>query len=474
MAEVRRRIARPLGEGAAQEAPTAPHATPRTGKGRRTGPERFWTHWPVRVTLATCFVISGVAHCAVFPIDMAGSFEVRDIEGEAAIPIDVLQEDTPAAEPPAPPPPPAAEPKPADDDKGHEPAALPPRRDAGAPRDAGNQDAAADAPADAPRDAPEDGGEPGGPIPLAEGGVAASGPRDPQAIIGAAGSVQADVVLVMVVVNAEVIRHNPVGAKMGYLLRGIPQWDDFMSGTEIDPVRDTDWVMISGPSLVNTSRDVVMIRYAAPDAVVDKAIAVVSKKYDRGGPIDAGVPGVKATLAHADRAERVMLRPQPHVLAVVPPTVAEKVAKQLVASKVPAHVRPGEALYLRLVNPHHPMPQIPESITEARLRVVPRADEGVDLFIDGDTKDVDAASGAAEDLKKLVRSYNDWRAALVLPGVLDRVEVTTDGNRVHVHLMLTRAEVERIVMLVGDQVLHVQPGAPIVAPAPATSATSPR
>jgi hypothetical protein len=324
----------------------------------------------------------------------------------------------------------------------------------------------------APRDASDDVGEPDGPIALTEGGVAASGPRDPQAIIGAAGSVQADVVLVMVVVNAEVIRQNPIGAKMGYLLRGIPQWDDFMSGTEIDPVRDTDWVMISGPSLVNTSRDVVMIHYSAPDAVVDKAISVVSKKYDKGGPIDAGVPGVRATLAHADRAERVMIRPQPRVLAVVPPTVAEKVARQLVASKVPAHVRPGEALYLRLVNPHHPMPQIPESITEARLRVVPRSDEGADLFIDGDTKDAEAAASAAEDLKKLVRSYNDWRAALVLPGVLDRVEVSAEGSRVHAHLMLTRNEVERIVYLVGDQVLHVQqPIAPTVPPA-ASSPTS--
>src|SRR5262249_2284501 len=132
-------------------------------------------------------------------------------------------------------------------------------------------DASADAARDASSDAPSDAlAEPDGPIPLTAGDaaspdggpVAATGPRDPAAIIGAAGNVQADAVLVMVVVNAEVIRQNPVGAKMGYLLRGIPQWDDFMSGTEIDPVRDTDWVMISGPSLVNTSRDVVMIHYS--------------------------------------------------------------------------------------------------------------------------------------------------------------------------------------------------------------------
>src|SRR5579884_1182662 len=101
MAEARR----PLGEGAAQEAPTAPHATPRAEGARKTGPERFWARWPVRVALAACFVISGVAHCAVFPNDVAPGFELRDVEGEAAIPVDILEEEAVVAEPPPPPPP---------------------------------------------------------------------------------------------------------------------------------------------------------------------------------------------------------------------------------------------------------------------------------------------------------------------------------------------------------------------------------
>ena len=116
------------------------------------------------------------------------------------------------------------------------------------------------------------------------------GPRDPQAILGAAGDIQADKVLVMVVINAEVIRQNPEGAKMGFLLRGIPQWDEFMHGTDIDPVRDTDWVMISGPSLVNTSRDVVLIHYSARDAKVERAMEQVAHNYAKGGGYDAGVP----------------------------------------------------------------------------------------------------------------------------------------------------------------------------------------
>ena len=458
-----------LGDGAAQGAPTAPHATPRSAGGKATGPERFWKQWPVRLTLAASLVVSGVAHCAVFPLDVPRSFVVNDVEGEAAIPVDVLSEEEPAP-PPPPEPPPPAEVKP--EDKTETPAALPPhRRDAGAPVDASPDSAtdAGDAGPDARPfvfDAGVEGSFPDGAVPLAEGGAAspsAGGPRDPQAIIGAAGAVQADVVLVMLVVNADVIRTNPVGAKMGYLLRGIPQWDEFMSGTDIAPGKATDWLVISGPSRVNTGRDIVMIRYSASDATVDKAVDVVSRKYDKGGPWDAGVPGVKATLAHADRFERVLLRPQPHVLAVVPTGVATRVARQLSSAKVPASIRPGEAVYLRLVNPHHPMPEIPETITELRLRVVPRSDQGADVFLDGDTKDAQTALDAASDVRGIIKRHNGIIVASRPHGLLDGFDVTTEGTQVKGHLGASRDQIETLMVLVGD-FLGVKPPGPVTPP----------
>jgi hypothetical protein len=273
-------------------------------------------------------------------------------------------------------------------------------------------------------------------------------------------------------VNAEVIRQNPVGAKMGFLLRGIPQWEEFMSGTDIDPVRDTDWVLISGPSLINTGRDVVLIHYSAPDAVVDRAITVVSHKYDKGGPVDSGVRGVRATRIHADRAERILLRGAPRVLAVVPPSVADKVAKQLTLSRVPAHVRPGEAVYLKLVNPHHPMPELPEAVTEMRLRVVPRDDDGADVYIEGDTKDEPAASDSAAIVRQVIKRHDDPITSLITHGLLDHVDVGTEGPLVKVHLVATRDHIETLVALVAGflgvepPASSASPGAPTGGPAP--------
>jgi hypothetical protein len=454
---------RPLGEGAGQEAPTAPHATVRQRGGKRTGPERFWARWPARIALGASLLVSGAVHCSVVPLEMPHHFEVNEVEGEAAIPIDALEpEDTP---PPPPPPPPPPEAKPSEEDKARDLAAAMARhRDAGSTSDADVADAAGDASVDAPPDALDDapadappdavadamadagavGGGLDGAIALADAAPSASGPRDPQAILGAAGNIQAAPVLVMVVVNAEVIRTHPLAAEMGSLLRGIEQWDDFMRGTTFDPVRDVDWVMISGPSLVNTSRDVILVRYSASDAAVDKAVDIVSRKHEHGGAFDAGVPGVRASRAFADRAERIILRPQSKVLALVPPDVAEKVARQLAPpTHVAAHVRPGEAAYVRLVNPHHPFPEIPASVSEARMRVVPRADHGADVFIEGDTKDSAAATQAADDLRELIQRYK-LLAMLLVGDLLDHIEVTADGNRVHVHLAATLEQIETV------------------------------
>lgn len=449
-----RRIGRRIGEGAAEEAPTAPHATPGPRGGTRTGPERFWWRRHATAAFVLALTLSLLVHGSAFPIEWPSDLEINDVDGEAAIAVDLLQgppaEESPAApvEPPAPvepvgptarETPPLATSKPAQpEDAGVDARSIVPR-DAG--YDAKPDDAAADgAGSKSGASGPSEGAADAGPE---------SGPADTEKIAGAAGAVQDDEVLVVVLVNAEVIRKNPVGASLGVLLRGIPQWEDFMSGTDIDPVRDTDWLMISGRSLVNTGRDVVLIRYGASDATVDRAIARVSRKYAGGGPFDAGVPGVKATLARADRAERVLLRPAPHILAVVPPAIAAKQARKLATLGLPAHVRPGEALYFRFETPHRAIAEIPESISELRLRVVPRADNGADAFLEGDTKDAESAALAAPEIAALIRRRNSGPVWLLTHGLFDGVEVRAEGSRVLVHLSVTLEDLQSLASLAG-------------------------
>ncbi len=457
-----------LGEGAAQEAPTAPHATPRTGKGRKTGPERFWSRWPVRFAFAASLVLSGLAHCTAMPMPFGQSFEINEVDGEAAIPVDLFE-----PEPDTPPPPPPEEIKPpSEDDKGATAAtatARPhPAPDAGAPRDAASDAGVTDGAAS--------GTGLDGAIALAEAGAAPGGPRNPQAVIGAAGDIQVDKVLVMVILNGEVIRKSSVAPSLARLLRRVDQWDAFMHGTDIDPLKDIDWVMISGPSVQNTTRDVVLVRYGATDAKVGHAMDVVAESYAQhggGDAFDAGLGSMKAVRSLADGAERVVMMPHSHVLAVVPSSAASKVARQLARASVPAHVRPGEALYMRVADPHHPMPAIPASITELRLRVVPAEDDGAEVFVEGDTASPEAAKQAASQIDTFFRnfstSFQGLAARAMTGGLLDGVEVTSQGSVVKVHLAASHEQIVAVIGLAGDFPGVAPPPPPSGAPRPRSS-----
>jgi len=410
------------------------------------------------------------------PLPFGQSFEINEVDGEAAIPVDLFeQQDTP------PPPPPPEEVKPpAEEEKGPAVATATvrprPAPDAGAPHD-GGPDAARDAASEA---GVTDGGASGegldGAIALADAGPASGGPRDPQAVIGAAGDIQVDKVLVMVILNGEIIRKSSVAPSLARLLRRVDQWDAFMHGTDIDPLKDIDWIMISGPSVQNTTRDVVLVRYGATDAKVGHAMDVVAESYAQhggGDAFDAGVGSMKAVRSFADGAERVVMMPHPHVLAVVPSGAASKVARQLARASVPAHVRPGEALYMRVADPHHPMPAIPAAITELRLRIVPTDDDGADVFVEGDTASPEAAKQAAGEIETFFRNFNGslqgLAARAMTGGLLDGVEVTSQGSLVKLHVAASHEQIVAVISLAGDL-----PGVAPPPPAPSSSAPRPR
>jgi hypothetical protein len=489
-----------LREGAGLAAPTAPHATPPSARDR-SGPARFWRIGRRAFVVATGF--SAVLHMASNPwlFFPHAPPELRDTEGELTIAVELLGEEeapgggAPAEEPPAP----ADTPPPASPEADGPNA----RVDAGRPRDAGAPDGRAQDTADAldagarisEADRDEDAGDDDAAAAVAlagdagaseeEAGALAAGPpddagavasmdagapgpsgaRDIASLYGVPAGVEAGPQLVQLFVNMAVIRENPVGARIGPLLSAIPQWDDFMEGTNVDPVRDTDWLLIYGPSLIRTERDAILIRYSAPDAVVDQAITTISKKYDRGGAFDAGVPGVKATLGHADFHPRVFMRVQPKVLVVVPPDAANTFARVYSKAKISPRARPGEAMRLTLKNPHRPMPFVPETVSELRMWIVPNAEGGADVFAEGDAPSPAEAEEAARALRKFVAQQNSFPVRLFTKGVLNTVEFNASGSTVTMRGPVTREQLEALFAFVAGQ-LGVRVPAPPSPPTP--------
>lgn len=458
--------------GAALEAPTAPHATHPVGGARpATGPARFWDPRRIRTALTVTLLLSlglhvGFAPWRLFP--SRADVELKDAEGELAIPVDLIGEEPPPPEPKAP-----ETPAPTPEDPSKDPngpnaikpdAGPPPKRDAGPPKDAGTADAESPIADAGPSDASYDGAL----LAMGDAGVAeagAAGPVDPTAGVPTLNTGPQNIVLV---VHSAVIRKHPVGARMGPVIQQIPQWRDFLKGSQsvVDPIQHTDWILIYGPSLIHTDRDAVLVRYNVSDALVDQAVDAVARTYDKGGPYDAGVPGVTASRGHADDAERIFMRPQPKLLVIAPPAHAHAAAKTY-SKAAPRSPSPKEAMHLVVRNPTNqiaiPNLKFKDSLKEIQLWIEPRPDGGADLHAVGQCSDEACATDSADALNDFIRRQNAAMVRIATRGLLNNAKVVPDGNRIRLDLVVTQDQLEAILNLVGAAV-----GANVPPPSPAS------
>lgn len=438
--------------------------------------------------LALAFTLSLVAHWFVAPWNLlpdASGIEFKDPEGELTIPVDLLGEDTPPPPEPAPPPtPPDPTPESTKDPTAPgKPDAGPKIVDAGA--DAADELVAiedAGVVVDADGGAPVDAGEPeggasddAGLVATADAGGApgSGGPRDPESMFGLSKVVNAGVQNVVLGVNVAVIRKHPVGARMGPILQALPQWRDFLKGAQspVEPIRDTDWILIYGPSLIHTDRDAVLVRYNASDDAVDATIASLARSYDKGGAYDAGVSGVVGSLGYADNAQRVFLRPQSKLLVIVPPSHAHEAAVTF-RKQVPRGPSATEAMRLVVRNPSNqisiPGLRFSQSLKEIRLWIVPRADGGADVYAEGDCTDEAAAIDSAERLTEVLRRQNSLGVRFATRGLLNGAVVVADGTKIKLHVLATPEQLEAVLQLVAAAVnAQVAPPSTGAAPIPA-------
>jgi hypothetical protein len=417
----------------------------------------------VRQGLAIGFGVSAVFHYFISPFSVMPSgppIEFREQAGDLSIPVDFIGEGT-----------------------GDKPSATAQSQNgtgavAGATDGSVQDGEVADGGADAEaQDAQAEEEDAGAGIAIADGGVG----RDPQSLLGAAAAVSAGPNNITLMVNFEELRKHPDGARLALVLGGIRQWREFMANAQgaslLDPMRDADWMIIMGPSLLDTQNDAVFIHYKMPDAQVDKIIDEVSRHYDKGGPIDVGVHGVKAWKGFADRGERVFLRPRPHIAVIVPSSHAREFARVLVSAPITPHVHAGDGMSLRALHPGGSISVLPQDVSEMRMWIAPRAsDGGGDLYIEGDCPSDAAAQVDAEGIKTLIKQKNSFGVRLLTAGFFNNVAVTTVGPQIHLHISATQEQIEALLSLAAGLV-HVTLPPPThhssSLPAPTSSALNP-
>lgn len=381
----------------------------------------------------------------IISIFQLGSLDIKDQEGELVVPIDMIDDPNPPSPPPA----------------GTQ-AADPLGAGIGLEGGVRPKDAGGDAPVDAP---PE-----GAPLAELEGGIAYLDPDggageggvgfDPSAQLGDLGKISAGTNNITITVNFGVVRTHPLGPRVQPIILAIPEWKQFMANTNVDPYRDWDWMTVFGPSLLDTSKDVVIIHYAVTDAEMEKAALALSTRDSKGGPADVGVAGVKAWRTSVAGSERALIRGQSHCLLMVPWTHAKQFATMAKTTPCVLKSNPGEAGRARFHWPGGSIAIFPPQITELRMWLIPRnSDSGGDLYMEGDTADPATATQAADDLRKNVANVNSLVVRLATGSVLSGIDIKSDGNLVKIHLPGSKEQIEAIIGIAAARV-GVPPPAP--------------
>ena len=216
-----------------------------------------------------------------------------------------------------------------------------------------------------------------------------------------------------------------------------------MGGTDVDPIRDVDWIWIIGPSLIHTEKDAAILRYNLPVARAMKDLAILSKHDVGGGVTDAGVPGVVGGAAHAGQGVACLSPPAAERGGDGPPRFREGRGHRVLPRRAHAAAPPEEAARTAWwKNPHHPMPSS-ESLTEMRLGH-PRARIMADVHVEADAPDAYAAELAAREIRKLVAQSNSLAVKIVTRGLLDDLEVISDGSKVRAHGPVSQQQLEAV------------------------------
>jgi hypothetical protein len=248
---------------------------------------------------------------------------------------------------------------------------------------------------------------------------------DPLSVSGGAAQFASKHPNVQVLINGERIRDHALGAMFGRILTSIPQWQSFFEGTDIDPIRDVDQLLITGPQLRDSSKVVVTMDYNVPQAKMRKAVdAIVQRSKPNGGPIE-GAP-VPAWKAQADRSERIFaMVPGKPLLYVLPTDSKDQLPKLKGAKGFGA--TPAAGIFLSMVTPGRAFKglpvEVPQTLEWLRLTVTPTSDGGADVLLETQDKD---ASLAGKDAAVLTGLVEMLRARAVIPfiGQIDILDPT--------------------------------------------------
>jgi hypothetical protein len=278
---------------------------------------------------------------------------------------------------------------------------------------------------------------------------------DPNKAAGDASKVAAKNPNVRIYLATDVMREQALGMKFGRLLAGIKQWRELIGGTGINPVRDFDHILISGPQMRDIRDLVAVMDFNLTVPRMRKAVdKVIARSKPAGRWIDRkGPPEVAAIGARSER--RVALLPKQRILVVLP-TSGEKQIPALKSLK-PFRKSGRAMIIVFVVTPWRAFigapVQFPKSIAWLRLRLLPKGGGAYQLEVDAkDGSAADAKRNAAE-VEKLVESIRPVPviSLFVKKYFFGKPSFEVHGSTIRATAEVSGAQIDRILDLLGQR-----------------------
>ena len=277
--------------------------------------------------------------------------------------------------------------------------------------------------------------------------------EDPAKLAGGAGAIQAKATNVMIYMATDIARKHELGPLLGDLLAKIPQWNELLGGTDLDPIRDFDHIWLTGPHMQSAKVVVAVVEYNVGVGRMQRAIEQAMKRSKPAGkwlaekPVPLGVLGNGGT-------QRVALRPDKRAI-IVAPAEAESQLRQ------PTELRFNKSgstlMAMTMRTPWRGFMRtavkFPKSISLLKLTLTP-TDKGFLLRIEANDATPESATTTA---RELAASIEEFRDPPVLAPWFDRPAFTIDGAVVRAEVLVTTVQVKRILNLVSGLLAFSDP-----------------
>lgn len=279
--------------------------------------------------------------------------------------------------------------------------------------------------------------------------------RDPVGLSGDGQKIAPRDPNVSLLIYPERIRDHRLAVQFAPTLTKLKNWRNFFGGTELDPVRDTDRILLAGPQLRDSSRVVAVVRYNVPQARVRSAIDVVVKRSgSRGQWENKRVPVAKA---HVDGAERYFVMPGPNMLVVVPPDGLEQALKLPANLRFPSVGNEAVVLFLKYpANAFRDMPlKLPRSVEWMRFSLSLNPKGGADARLDAKDKDAETAAKNAPELTETINKAMVVDLIFTKRRLLDPVTFRAEGDHIRAETHVTDAQLRHILSFMAAKIEQV-------------------